>query len=276
MKTYLLCPVFLLYSLLLFADGTITLFPRGARAEGMGTTSLVLKDTWSAYNNQAALSFVKSTSAGLYYENKFTVDEMNTSAAAVALPALSGTFGATVAHMGAAEYGENRFGLGYGKQLMKNLSLGVQFNYHLLTFGSGYGNLHAITAEIGLLVEPVDNLFFGAHLFNPTQSKLSTRAEDPVPLVFRLGMGYSFGRNLLLTAEAEKEQSQRMAMKLGVEYFLVSKFCLRMGTLLEPLTTFFGTGWRNNRLAIDFAVSRHHVLGYTPQLSLSYNFGESK
>jgi hypothetical protein len=257
-----------------YADGGLYLFPKGAKATGMGKNGLLNVDIWSVYNNQAALASIKNINAGLHYENRFFIKQLGISAGAFVLPALTGTFGFDIAHMGIEDYGETRLGVCYGKQLSEKLSLGVQFNYHLLSF-TGYPDFFTFTGEIGFIVEPLNNLFIGAHVFNPTFSKLNSRHEDSAPVIFEIGAGYKMTGKLTLTAEIAKEQNEDMSPRFGIDYSLFKSMSFRSGISLNPMEICFGVGWiAKKKFSLDFAFYHHEVLGYNPQISLSYSFGK--
>ncbi|MDR0386167.1 MAG: hypothetical protein LBH60_08835 [Prevotellaceae bacterium] len=270
----LIC-IFICIETVSYADGGLYLFPKGAKATGMGKNGLLNIDVWSVYNNQAALAHIENISAGLHYENKFTANQLGISAGAVAVPALTGTFGLDIAHMGIDDYGETRVGAGYGKKLMKRLSIGIQFNYHLLNFTSGYPGFSTFTGEVGLLAEPLDNLFIGVHVFNPTFARLNSQYEDPVPVIFETGAGYVIAGKLMLTAEIEKARYGDMSPRFGIDYSLFKSMNLRAGVSLNPAEVCFGAGWTaKKKLVLDFSVYYHEILGYSPQISLSYCFGK--
>jgi hypothetical protein len=270
----LLC-IFICIEATSYADGGLYLFPKGAKATGMGKNGLLNVDVWSVYNNQAALASVENTTAGLHYENRFVMNQMGISAGAFALPALTGVFGLDIAHMGVEDYGETRIGAGYGKKLAKRLALGIQLNYHLLNFMSGYPDFYTFTGEVGLIAEPIDNLLIGAHIFNPTFAKLNSRYEDPVPVIFEIGAGYKIAGKLMLTAEVEKERYDSASPRFGIDYSLFKSMSLRSGVSFNPVEVCFGAGWTaKEKLVLDFSVCYHEVLGYSPQLSLSYSFGK--
>jgi hypothetical protein len=270
----LLC-IFICVQVTSYADGGLYLFPKGAKATGMGKNGLLNVDIWSVYNNQAALAHIENVSTGLHYENRFSASQFGISAGAFAIPALTGTFGFNIAHLGIEDYGETRIGAGYGKKLTERLSLGVQFNYHLLNFASGYPDFHAFTGEIGLLAMPLNNLLIGAHIFNPTFAKLNSKYEDPVPVIFEIGAGYRVAGKLTLAVEIEKEQYDEMIPRFGIDYSLVKSMSLRSGVSLNPVEVCFGAGWIvHKKLCLDFAFYHHETLGYSPQISLSYNFGK--
>jgi hypothetical protein len=240
----------------------------------MGYNGLLNSDIWSAYNNQAALALIKNTGAGVHYENRFMMMELGTSAGIFVLPALTGTFGFDIAHMGIEGFGETRIGAGYGKRLSKRLLLGVQFNYHLLNFTAGYPDLYTFTGEIGMIAEPVDNFYIGLHIFNPTAARLNSRYEDPVPVIYEIGAGYEITGKLMLTAEIMKSREDDMSPRFGIDYSLFKSFSFRSGVSFNPVEVCFGAGWISKNIRLDFAFSRHEVLGYTPQVSMSYSFGK--
>jgi hypothetical protein len=257
----------------LHADGGLYLFPKGAKAEGLGRNGLLNVDVWAVYNNQAALAAIDEMTVGVNYENRFQINQIGVSSGAFAAPALTGTVGVDIAHTGIESYGETRIGAGYGKQLAKKLSLGVHFNYHLLSFGSGYPDLYAFTGEIGLIAEPLTNIFIGAHIFNPTLSKLNSRNEISVPLIFTIGAGYKTER-LFLVSEFEKEQTGEFIPRIGGEYTMFKNMCLRTGVSFNPVEMCFGVGWTIGNLQLDVAFSWHEALGYSPQAALSYKFAK--
>ncbi|MDR1897598.1 MAG: hypothetical protein LBR10_12490 [Prevotellaceae bacterium] len=256
-----------------YAGGGLYLFPTGAKAEGMGKSGLLNTDIWSAYNNQAALAGINKAGAGIHYENRFAIREFGTSAGVFVLPALTGTFGFDVAHIGIEDYGETRIGAGYGKKLADRLSLGVQFNYHLLSFATGYPDFYTFTGEIGLIAEPLNNVFIGAHVFNPTFAKFNSQYEDPVQVIFELAAGYKTDK-LVVVTEFEKEKSDNVITRFGIEYSMFKNMSFRSGVSLQPVEICFGIGWNVKKLQLDFAFSHHELLGYSPQLSLSFSFGK--
>jgi hypothetical protein len=271
---FILC-IFICVQFVSYADGGLYLFPKGAKAMGMGKNGLLNIDVWSVYNNQAALASIENVNAGLYYENLFTTSQLGISAGAFVLPALTGTFGLNIAHLSVENYGETRIGVGYGKKLAEKLSLGVQFNYHLLSYASEYPLFYTFTGEIGLIATPLDNLFIGAHVFNPTFAKLNSRFEDSVPVLFEIGAGYRIVRKLMLTAEIKKEKNDKMSPRIGIDYSLFKNMSLRSGVSFNPVEICFGAGWGLKKgLNLDFAFYYHDILGYTPQISMSYRFGK--
>jgi hypothetical protein len=250
-------------------------FPVGARASALGNSSATLSDTWSAGCNQAGLGFVRTPSAGIYYENRFLIKELSTRNAVLAIPIKAGTFGFSLCDFGYALYKESNYGLSFSKAFSKTFSMGIALDYLSTRIAEGNGNFAAMVGEIGMQAKLNKNLVIGAHLYNPTRSRLGKNTSERIPALLQLGISYSFSSNVFLTAETEKDISQKAVFKAGIEYQLLHNFYLRIGISTEPVLTTFGLGVIVKNFQIDLSAHYHQTLGATPQLGLTYLFSKS-
>jgi hypothetical protein len=248
--------------------------PVGARASGIAGTSLTISDAWSVQNNQAGMGFLTKAAAGIYYENRFLLPELGLSAATLALPSKLGTFGLSVRRFGYKAYNENKIGLAYSRAFGEKLSIGIQLNYQSVNFAEYYGSRQTVTAEIGVIYKPGKNITLAAHVFNPTQTKLSAYDNERIPSILRIGARYQFSRKVFLAGEVEKDIYNKPILKAGIEYQVVDVLFLRTGVSGNPLYSSFGFGLKLKRLLIDFSGRFHPVLGFTPQFSLTYQFAD--
>ncbi|MDR0414368.1 MAG: hypothetical protein LBH84_03025 [Prevotellaceae bacterium] len=269
-----LCPLPLALALLTVAPchAGVNVFPHGSRAAALGNAGVVNTDIFATYNNQAALGFISSPLAAVHYENRHFAEELGLSAAAFATPVpTAGTLGVDVCSFGYSSYRETRMGVAWGKLLAERIAVGTQVCYHLLQV-AGYGSTSAITAELGLLAEPVDNVLVGAHIFNFTSSRyLSNLYHERLPVIFDVGMGYRMAQHATLLVSAKIESGQAMQAKAGLEVVVAQALALRMGVLVKPVELYAGFGYTYRKLHIDMSFSRHETLGYTPQISLTCN-----
>jgi hypothetical protein len=249
--------------------------PIGARAAGLSNSAVTFSDVWSAHHNQAGLGFLKSASAGAYYESRFLLPELSMSGAVAALPLNNqkGTFGLSFRNFGYSLYSESKIGLAFGKAFGDNLSIGMQLNYQQVRIADVYGNKSVITAEVGMQYRISSKLFIGAHIYNPNRSKLTNLDQDRLPSVIRFGARYQFSEQLLLAVETEKDTYNPAIFRAGIEYLTGSVLFLRAGMGTNPFASSFGFGLKLKKLKIDFSGSFHRTLGFTPQTSLTYQFG---
>ncbi len=272
MKVWLL--FFIVISNIVFAsngDGAI-----GARSSAVAHASSTLFDVWSARNNQGSLAFVRKTEIGAFYENRFFVKELSQSGFALALPIKKGTFGITYSTMGYKLYLESQASLAYSIKLNESIGVGVAIDYLNTKIADIYGQAHAVTGSVGLTAKLTKQIIFSTHIYNPFKAKITNYNNETVPTIFKLGAQYVFSKKVSLLVEAEKTSLQKINIKGGIEYLPSSVIYIRVGAASYPTQAAFGIGVNYQGLKIDVSSMYHSVLGFSPQIGLSYAFGKEK
>ncbi len=246
--------------------------PEGGRSSSMAGASVALSDFWSLQNNQAGLAYYNHFAAGAYYENRFLTKELSLKSGGLVLPVKSGVFGLKVSYFGYSAYNESKFGLAYARKLGEHIAVGVQLDYLLTAFGNDYGRKGVATFEIGILSKINDHLSLGAHIFNPITAKIAEYGDERIPAVIRIGAAYRFDDKLLATVEVEKETEFDPITKFGLEYRIIQEIYVRGGIASNPGLYSFGFGVNLKNLKLDFSSSVHQVLGFSPQISMTYRF----
>ena len=271
MNKFTLIILFSALSLVAFSQGEIN--NAGGRSAGMANAGLTLNDTWAVFNNPAAMSNSKTMNVGLFYQNRFLMKEIGYGALAFTTPVLGGNFGLGVTHFGFSAFQYNKFAVGYAQQLFSNFSLGMQINYFSVRQSEYYGNINALTFELGVLSKPTENFSIGAYIFNPLNLSYFEDENLKIPVALKLGISYLFSESLLLAIETGKAINGEIPVfKTGIEYTINKQFSLRTGVALLPIEYSFGLGYRKEKINFDIAYSYHEVLGSTPKLSISYEF----
>ncbi|MDR2292269.1 MAG: hypothetical protein LBE11_02205 [Prevotellaceae bacterium] len=246
----------------------------GARSAGMGNAGVATVDIWSTVNNQAALSLLPNIEISAFYKNNFGLSELSLSALSFAIPTKTGVFGSSVAHFGFSEYSETKISIAYAKRLWQIFSLGVQLNYNSLNFMAAYQNATAISGEIGMLADLADNFYVGAHVFNPTKSSLSIETKERLPVRYKIGVMYNPVSSLLFCVDFIYDSNNAISFCGGMEYYLLSKLCLRAGASTKPELFTLGAGYRYKQINFDVAYNYHNVLGNISCISISYKFNK--
>ncbi|MBN2349231.1 MAG: hypothetical protein JXJ22_10355 [Bacteroidales bacterium] len=248
-------------------------YPSGARESGMANVGVMVFDVWSNYHNQAGLARLNALTLGFHYENRYAVEEYGLQSFAIAIPSFGGTIGFNYSFFGYSGYNENKIGLAFGKSFGKRFAGGIQIDGFYVHVGDSYRNSWAIAAEAGILAEPVDNLFIGAHIYNPTGSGFAQYEDVKIPVILQVGMGYQFSENLFLGVETEKKMDTQIVFKTAAEYQIVNSIFLRAGVTSFKISSYsFGVGAVYKRLKADIAFSQHNIMGFTPHMSMIYEF----
>ncbi|HEV7379888.1 MAG TPA: hypothetical protein VGN64_08855 [Dyadobacter sp.] len=272
--------IFLLVILsILSADSYADLpYPIGARSWGIANASVARRDYSYGFVNMAALGGVRETSAFSSYSSHFGFEGIGTFAAGAIMPVHDELgMAVTVQRFGDKLYNQSAIGIAAGHQIGR-FSLGLKANYlqHAISAPSLSFSRRAVVFEFGGIVTLSSRLFFGAHVFNLTQSSYSGGYGRRVPTVLRAGFTYQPQSNLTLSAEMEKDTDQPLAFKTGLEYKVWKQLFLRTGVASRPLTSHFGAGFKARSYLIDYAVHTHTQLGLSHHLSLGYVFAERK
>lgn len=251
-------------------------FPVGARSSAMGNASVTFQDIWAYNHNQAGLASLENISLAFHHENRFLLNENSMQSFGVAVPTNSGVFSLNLNYFGYSNYNESKIGFSYSRKLIDKLFIGIQMDYFYNYIADNYGNNSAVAAEIGILAEPVEKLFVGIHVFNPTRSLMDDYNNERIPTIFKIGLGYKFSDKLYISCETEKDLDKKPVYKAGFEYMAIDNLYFRIGILTNPLQNSFGIGYKISRFKADIAFSTHPTLGVTPYVSLSYCFNRTQ
>ncbi|MCD6202182.1 MAG: hypothetical protein J7K46_10290 [Bacteroidales bacterium] len=244
----------------------------GARFDAMSNATVMIPDLWSVSHNQAGIAWVTSPSVGFHFENKFAVPQYALSALSAVIPTGHGSIGTMMYYFGYSMYHDIRVGIAYGHSFSERFAAGIQLNYINTYIADAYGSYHSVVAEGGIMAIPVENLYLGVHVYNFTASKMSDPEREPLPVIFRMGMGYQFQQGLFVSVETEKEKDHKAVFKTGAEFNINKTFFLRAGYSTNPGEPSFGFGFLLYNFRADIAVTLHPTLGFTPFFSLMHSF----
>jgi len=245
----------------------------GGRSAAIGNASVTLTDFWSVHNNQAAMAYYKKIAAGVYYENRFLMKETGLKCLSVVIPVKkAGVFGFNVSNYGFSLYNESKFGLAYAMAFSKSISAGIQLDYIHTHIGDNYGNKGLLTFEAGLRAKIIKDLVLAVHVFNPANLRLRPNDKERIPLIYKIGLSYTFTEKALIAVEVEKDMNFKPVFKVGAEYKVAKPVYLRIGISTNPMLYSFGAGFEFYKFKLDISASRHPQLGFSPQGSLIYEF----
>jgi hypothetical protein len=244
-------------------------YPASARSLALSNAFVSVSDPWSTFHNQAGLAQLETFSAGVFYESRFMIDELSHVAGTFVVPVKAGAFGFSFSQFGKGTYKEHKLGLTFAKQLTKKLNAAVQLDYLSTRFPENENAFGFATFEAGVVYAATDNLFFGAHVFNPISNGFDLpEGTQKMPAVIRAGGHYLFPQMVLITFEAEKNLENPFLIKTGIEFSPVKDLALRFGVSGKPVKYGAGIGYTVGKISTDIGFSYHGNLGLTPAVSI--------
>jgi hypothetical protein len=243
----------------------------GARSAGLGNTSATLSDAWAFYNNISGTAGLNSIQAVCTFQNRFGIKALNTVAAAFIYPLKAGVPSIGFTRFGDNYYHVQKISAGFAHKI-GHMSLGIKAGYLQVAIEE-LNTRRAFVLEFGGIAEISKQVVFGAHVYNINQaSLLGGNSKEAVPVVMKAGLSYRPIEKLMINVETQKDLRHKSSFKTGVEYYVAEKLCLRTGISTQSFNAFFGAGFHNQSLTIDYVFSSHNQLGISNELSLSYRF----
>lgn len=261
----------LTFSLQSLAQGYSTV---GARSAALANSSVCLEDVWAFHNNPGALATIRHATAGIYYESRFTLKELQTQAFATAIPLKVGVLSVGAQFFGYSQYRSTKAGIGYSMHLGERLSAGVQVNGQQLTIAGGYGSSLNATVEGGILAKISEKWTVGASVMNIGRQRIAQLEGDYYTTVMRVGATYLPSQKVRVCAEVGKQVTTSFSFRAGIEYMPTTKFCIRAGAQSGPTQLAFGASYKLGGFSIDLGSRYHSILGWTPNAGLNYQFGQ--
>ena len=244
----------------------------GARAHGMGSSSSCLSDVWSISNNIAGLANTKRITAAFSYHSVPSFKFFNRMAAAFAVPAGPGVAGAGVFRFGDDLYNEQIVSLGFANTFGL-ASLGLKINC-IQYQADGLRARRAFTISFGGLAKLSPHLLFGAHIVNINQPVINEWTEERVPTRLVAGVAFTPSEKVTLASEIEKEPDYRATFKCGLEYQALKRIAFRTGFNIHPQAGFFGLGFKQKKLYLDYSLQYDDTTGISHQATVAIEFGK--
>ena len=269
MKSLLIFSFILLCSFTSNAQGWLS---QGARVGAMANNGVTLIDAFSYHHNPGALGFVEEGTAGLSYESRYALKELQSQSFAVAVPLKVGVISAGGQFYGYDTYRTTRAGLGYSMKLSEKISAGVQINYLGMRLDQFYGVKHGVSAEFGALAKLNEKVNIGFSIVNIGRARLSEFKDDRYGTLLRLGLSYQLIDELLIVAEIEQEITFDTRLRAGIEYHPIDLLYIRAGVQGAPMDFAFGFGLKYDRFKLDLSTQYNQILGWTPAASFIVDF----
>ncbi len=242
----------------------------GPRLTAMGNSGVALRDVWSAQSNQAGLAGLSGPVLATGYRSNLLSSDISTRSIVFAYPLKSDVFSVALQEYGFSSYSEQKAGLSWCR-VFGALSMALNVNLHQVQIDS-YGSSRAFSLEAGFQYMLSKKLILGSHLSNPGQMNFDRSAGAEIPTAIEMGASFQLSDKLLLSGSLVNRFNYSSDFHTGLDYKPLSCLSFRAGLNLNPFRQFAGFGYKYMHLEVDAAASYHPELGYSPQVSLGYEF----
>jgi hypothetical protein len=245
----------------------------GAPSAALANTMVTDTNVWATANNPAGMPWLTKGGIAIGYRNAFAIENLGSKSIATILPFGNSAFGLSMHRFGYTSYSNSRICVSYGLRLGEKLSVGAQGQYHSLVLEEVYGKVNYFTIGLGVRFVATKNLTLGVHVHNPNQARVADYNSERSLSRIAAGMSYTWSSRLRMTAEMQQVSNQKGGIRAGLEYAPVSSIVIRCGGGTGPTLFSFGFGWKVKYIDLDVATHYHEVLGFSPQVSLTWARG---
>lgn len=245
----------------------------GARASALAGNAVTQIDVFAAANNPAAAAFLTRSSIGFYYQNKYLFAELNEAHTSFVFLRKIGTFSSSLGFQGYKAFNETNGSFSYSRKFGSKISAGLGIKYHHLAIQEN-GSKNLISAQISLYYQALERLDIGLTINNPIKQKISPNSKESLSSFLALGLAYHPSEQLLLALQVSKDLKYPFNVCLGIEYEVHKLIKARLGLGMNPFLVSGGIGFQLNQMDISVSSSWDQQLGFSPQLSLAYDFGK--
>lgn len=202
--------------------------------------------------------------------NEFLLKELMTATAECVYRYRQNAFALRCSHFGYSQYGEFQMSAGYSRTFGKRLAWGLRFHY-LVTHAAEYPNIHSFTFDISCYVAASRNIGIGFSVYNPACLKYGVTGSTRLPTRFHTLLNYKIGKNVLLSAELEKELKTQFEAAIGATYRIKCLFLTIKCRLPTPdLSANVRILARKFLFGTD--CSYQPRIGFSPKVSFAYIF----
>jgi hypothetical protein len=231
-------------------------------------------DVFSFQQNPAALASLKTPSAGMYTERKFSLKELQFLNACFALPAQGGGFGLALSYEGSPLFHQMKTSLAYGRTVGK-INAGLAFNYNTITI-AGYGNTGAINADAGIAWHLSDGLYTGIAVQSISSQRFGKERQEKFPGVYSFGLGYDVSDDLFICLSVQKPAMRPVNISAGFHYNIVPAVAVDFGIMNATSAVYGIVSLKRKPGSLGIYTSYQPQLGITPGLMLTADLRKEK
>lgn len=168
-------------------------------------------------------------------------------------------------------YQESIISFAFGCKIKDYLSFGSSFKYMRVSFPSPYSDFSGIGFDSGFLIRIQEKVQIGGVLKNLNKPQVIEGSDD-VPRLWDLGVAVFPFKDIKITIDFVKDPRFESQLKFGQEIMILEKLALRFGIETEPVRYGAGTGFKWEKMKIDYAFLSHSTLGGTHTVSFSFEW----
>ena len=244
----------------------------GAISTSMAGLNVNNNNVWSVNNNIGQLSKIECTTISISTFQPFLIKDFSTSNIVLGMPVSEGAFGFNYSNSGNKHLQMHNLGIGFSKQMGSNFHSGIKVNYSIINAGDFYNKRSVWNADLGMSAALSKELELGVIIKNATLSKIADYNNERLTTNFQIGASYHFSKDLIVQTGLEKNINYPASFLAAINYKPNEKIIINGGIASNPSLAAFGISLIQKKFTLSFATQIHQYLGWSPDISIIYQF----
>jgi hypothetical protein len=246
------------------------------QALGSTEAGVAMQGIWMSQTNSAGMADLKSFTAGIASRNRFLLPELSEKSVVVAFPLNRDVIGSSYYAFGGSLFEQSTLSLIYSRCFYKRIATGIRLNYYRYKSGDNTFDRHFANFDFGIRTIVAKDIAFGVNLINPGTVFQELNESSNTATGFTAGFLLGLSSMGSLSIDVRKHKGENPALHAALKYCNRKRFCVETGFTTNPFGAHFGVGIGYKNLAVDFSSEWHQFLGYSPAISLLYQFENNK
>lgn len=231
--------------------------------ESISNSGLSLTTFDNYYSNPSALADLTSFNFQTTLKNFYEIETLFSKSIAMGFPIKNqNAYGSIYYNIsGASFFSIQNLGLGVGKRITKQMSIGANFQVENQVI-EGWASPIDVEISFGFLYAANSNMNFSSVF------RLSSNVS-----ILSFGLGYKLLEQLNLYLQIDKELKSNVEFRYGLIYSVNKTISIALGMIpLQSSITMGATFTLMDRIDLGVAFQKHLYLGYSPTATLKYSW----
>jgi hypothetical protein len=245
----------------------------GARLMAMGNCVTAVRDYWSSAYNQGGVAFAEKASVNTFYQRRFNIKELSTSAITAIMPTKLLNVAADLKYFGYSKYNKTSCGLSFARLFGQKFAAGLRCSY-LQEHIEGNSNKNKLfNIDCGIMAD-FQPFIIGCKLQNIIPSDTYDYKDPEYETNGAIGVAWMPINTFIFSAEIESSVMARTIYRSGLEYAAWQILKLRTGIIKQnnQHAFTFGIGLLLKRFHVDIAMSKYQYLPFSQAFEAGISF----
>lgn len=243
----------------------------------LGKSGALDQTVWSFFTNSAGLSSIENITAGVGYENEYSLKELSTRALLVVVPTKYLVVAGGFAHQGFEKFNTQHYNIAFSRKMAPWLSLSVRPHF-IIRHQEQLQDLTLFTLDAGLQLYPSNKVKIGFFVDNPVQSqwKLHSEELEYQPTIVRSAFSYKPSTIIDMELGVLKQDNYKTHISYALIAHLHKYVVVRGAVSSSPIRFALGMCVEWQGIDFDLGLNHHTALGISSSFGITYAFSKNK